>query len=510
MTNTILADTVNGMDCFNVSGATIATNINNLIEDGACTPALSGDPQLGPLQDNGGPTFTHMPAASSPVIDAGTNTGAPVTDQRGVSRPVDGDNDGTPTCDIGAVEFKTEINLKQGATAIPVGGSYDFGNHAAGTETDIVFTIENSEKSELALSGTPIIKITGTDFDQFSVEIQPVSPVAPDATTPFKIRFSPTSAGAKTASIAIANNDNDENPYNLNLNAVGTAGALAVLTVSPDTADLRPGQEHQFSVAGVDAYGNSVDVGTIVWSGAAGIGSIDPTSGFFTATIAGQGTVTATSSIGSVTDDSGTITVSATLPSPDSDGDGISDELEDKGDRDRDGDGIDNCHDYDPTGYLYDSATGEIISGGSISVSGSGSVNFISGRNGSDGYYQFVVGQVGTYTISVTPPAGYSVDSAGCPDSGTLTASGVPNPLVLGSGEYGATGHLADYSCDVNKWYLIIDIQTTTPLILNNNIPLVNNASIPTLNEWGMVILSCLLALVVLSGLRRREGGVEG
>lgn len=39
------------------------------------------DPRLGPLQDNGGPTFTHLPASDSPAIDAGDP--ALVTDQRG-------------------------------------------------------------------------------------------------------------------------------------------------------------------------------------------------------------------------------------------------------------------------------------------------------------------------------------------------------------------------------------------------------------------------------------------
>jgi hypothetical protein len=41
------------------------------------------DARLGPLQDNGGPTFTHALLADSPAIDGGDNTGAPEWDQRG-------------------------------------------------------------------------------------------------------------------------------------------------------------------------------------------------------------------------------------------------------------------------------------------------------------------------------------------------------------------------------------------------------------------------------------------
>jgi hypothetical protein len=62
------------------------------------TDSLGLDPELGPLADNGGPTWTHAPLASSPAIDAGDNTGAPETDQRGLPRIVNG------IVDIGAVE----------------------------------------------------------------------------------------------------------------------------------------------------------------------------------------------------------------------------------------------------------------------------------------------------------------------------------------------------------------------------------------------------------------------
>jgi hypothetical protein len=57
------------------------------------------------LQDNGGVTLTHAPLSNSPVIDAGSNTSCALTDQRGFPRPADGNGDGDPICDIGAVEL---------------------------------------------------------------------------------------------------------------------------------------------------------------------------------------------------------------------------------------------------------------------------------------------------------------------------------------------------------------------------------------------------------------------
>jgi hypothetical protein len=44
--------------------------------------------------------------AGSPAIDAGGGAGCLVTDQRGVGRPIDGDEDGTAACDIGAFELQ--------------------------------------------------------------------------------------------------------------------------------------------------------------------------------------------------------------------------------------------------------------------------------------------------------------------------------------------------------------------------------------------------------------------
>lgn len=81
---------------------------HNLTGDPSCGFAAAGDvvgaAKLGPLADNGGTTLTRMPAADSPAVDAGTVTGCPAMDQRGTTRPRDGDGDGVATCDIGAVE----------------------------------------------------------------------------------------------------------------------------------------------------------------------------------------------------------------------------------------------------------------------------------------------------------------------------------------------------------------------------------------------------------------------
>jgi hypothetical protein len=57
------------------------------------------------LQDNGGSTWTHALLTGSPAIDAGNNAACPLTDQRDGVRPVDGDGDNDPVCDMGAYEL---------------------------------------------------------------------------------------------------------------------------------------------------------------------------------------------------------------------------------------------------------------------------------------------------------------------------------------------------------------------------------------------------------------------
>ncbi len=147
----------------------------------------------------------------------------------------DNDGNGSNSGHVRVYYWAPEINLKQSSTNIADGGSYDYGSKVSGTATDVVFTIENTGTADLTLT-TPLT-LGGANADQFSIQAQPTSPIAASGSTPFTVRFSPTSAGAKTATIAIANNDSDENPYDLTLNGTGLAPEINLKQSSTNIAD---------------------------------------------------------------------------------------------------------------------------------------------------------------------------------------------------------------------------------------------------------------------------------
>jgi hypothetical protein len=108
---------------------------------------------------------------------------------------------------------KPEINIKQGTMNIPSGtGSYNFGTVNVGSSTAVIFTIENTGTANLLLTGTPKVAISGANAGDFSVTQQPISPVGPNGSTTFTLRFAPTATSTRTATVSIVNNDSDENP----------------------------------------------------------------------------------------------------------------------------------------------------------------------------------------------------------------------------------------------------------------------------------------------------------
>jgi len=167
---TLLANNLAGSTPNNCAG-TITSQGYNLSDDTTC--GLTGvgdqqgemiDPQLGPLQDNGGPTFTHALPASSPAVDRGGETcteaqGNPLyTDQRGYFRPVDGVGTDGPACDVGAYEY----------SVLDLSVSNDDGQLTAIPGTGVSYTIIVTNEGSIPALGAVITDTFAAAFSEVS------------------------------------------------------------------------------------------------------------------------------------------------------------------------------------------------------------------------------------------------------------------------------------------------------------------------------------------------------
>lgn len=138
-----------------------------------------------------------------------------------------------------------EINLKQNTTNIASSGSFDMGNTSVGSSSSATtFTIENSGNQNLNLTDNPVVALSGTHAADFTVTAQPASStVGAASNTTFQVTFTPSAIGVRTATVSIANNDSNENPYTFTLNAMGT---LPEINVKQSTNDIASGGSFDF------------------------------------------------------------------------------------------------------------------------------------------------------------------------------------------------------------------------------------------------------------------------
>lgn len=197
----------------------------------------SADPRLESPGFNGGPLpslLTIGLRADSPAIDAGNNSvcaAAPVNneDQRGLPRPVDGNGDLIPVCDIGAFEAAYRyagygstpiqpgpINLGSTTTNVPINGS---------------FTIFETGNSDLTIS-QPVIG--GQHPGSFSLQTSfPLT--VPDGGAPVQVivQCLSNTAGTRQATLSLLTNDPDRPEVVYNLICQVAAAPTAAFASSP-------------------------------------------------------------------------------------------------------------------------------------------------------------------------------------------------------------------------------------------------------------------------------------
>jgi hypothetical protein len=118
-----------------------------------------------------------------------------------------------------------EINVQDNAVSIVYGDTSpstadntDLGNTYIGSANNVTYTIQNLGNLPLTIGAMTFSGANPTDFTVLGLTS---STVAVGSSTTFTVRFYPSISGIKNATISIANNDNNENPYNFSIRGTG-------------------------------------------------------------------------------------------------------------------------------------------------------------------------------------------------------------------------------------------------------------------------------------------------
>ncbi len=119
--------------------------------------------------------------------------------------------------------FGNGVEIVDGDTTPDVADDTDYGqvDITSGSITN-TFTIQNNGTADLNLTdSSPFVTITGVNAADFTLTITPTSPITVSGSTTFDITFDPSALGIRTATVSIANDDSDENPYTFDIQGEG-------------------------------------------------------------------------------------------------------------------------------------------------------------------------------------------------------------------------------------------------------------------------------------------------
>ena len=216
-------------DVFNPSGTTFA---------GSCSSSSgnNGNISADPLFVNPAALDFHL-QATSPAIDAGSNTAPslPTQDIAGNPRILDGNGDCVATVDMGAYEFARPSVL----TVVPV--NLAFADQIVGsTSAALSTTITNTSNTATTVCG---ISITG-DFSQTNTC---ASSIAANSSCTVNVDFTPTAQGVRSGLLQIITTDGGS-PRSVSLTGNGTDFSIAAASNGSTSATVTAGNTATYNL----------------------------------------------------------------------------------------------------------------------------------------------------------------------------------------------------------------------------------------------------------------------
>ncbi len=91
------------------------------------------------------------------------------------------------------------------------------------------FTISNSGSATLELTGNPRVALSGINGGSFSITEQPAASIGPGGQTTFTIHFQATQSEMAYATVSIANDDANENPFTFDVTGDGEWSGFIII-----------------------------------------------------------------------------------------------------------------------------------------------------------------------------------------------------------------------------------------------------------------------------------------
>ncbi len=188
-----------------------------------------------------------------------------------------------------SVEYPAGTSLQDGSSSV------DFSTLKTGVSNTLTFIVKS--QGNINLSGLAVT-LGGTNSADFNVVGPGSTTLSPGTGTTFAVTFTPVAPGARAATLYIASNDGEQNPFTISLTGTGTA--KPVITTPPASLLVGTGDSATFTVTASGAgnmtykwFKNSIAI--------AGATSTTFTIPSVALTDAASYSVTATNALGSAT-----------------------------------------------------------------------------------------------------------------------------------------------------------------------------------------------------------------